>query len=384
MKKLILALLLFTGATQLNATVHFTAIRTSATTFGVYMIPDATFTTAGTSVVSSYTVTIRVPAATYPTAPNFTVAGNTAYVTDQPDAILKVQNTTGTAYQNIQFAWTTTHNAFNITFTQGQPYRMAQITLPAGVNMDDIEVVDWARNRLDNSTSNGLNWSAFLAIDGTDLTNNAAIFASSASTPAGGLTNSGSTTGTSTLKLSSSLGPLPIKLTTFDAKKATGNRVQLNWQTAQETGTDYFEVERSLDGKSFNTSIRRMTAAGNSTTPLDYQTYDNAPAQGVNYYRLKMVDVSGKYAYSEVRTVNFDGAVRSYTLTPNPAKEFVMVKGMDAGASILIMSTTGQVISTTKATGTAETINLNMVPGTYYVQIVQDGSIVYNTKFTKQ
>ena len=179
-------------------------------------------------------------------------------------------------------------------------------------------------------------------------------------------------------------GPLPVKLVTFTATKADESRAQINWQTATEEGTDYFDVERAIDGKSFNTVVRHTIAAGNSATATDYQTYDNDPVAGTNYYRLKMVDVAGRITYSEIRTVNF-GKVRNYSLSPNPATDVINIKGMDAGASIMIMNTTGQVISETKATGTTQAINLNkIVPGLYYVQIVQDEVIVYNQKFVKQ
>lgn len=178
--------------------------------------------------------------------------------------------------------------------------------------------------------------------------------------------------------------PLPVKLMSFEARKADNSRVQLNWQTSMEQGTDYFEVERSGDGNKFTTVVRRMVAAGTSATPLDYQTYDNEPKAGVNYYRLKMVDVSGAATYSSVRSVNF-GDVRNYSMSPNPASEVINVKGMDAGATIVIMTTTGQKVSELKAASAAEAISLNnMVPGMYYLQIVENGHIVYNNKFTKQ
>ena len=198
------------------------------------------------------------------------------------------------------------------------------------------------------------------------------------------LKNAGVNGGATNLLSSPVNGPLPVKLVTFTATKADESRAQINWQTATEEGTDYFDVERAADGKNFNTVVRHTIAAGNSATATDYQTYDNDPIAGTNYYRLKMVDVTGRITYSEIRTVNF-GKVHNYTISPNPATDVINVKGMDAGASIMIMSTTGQVISETKAVGPMQAINLNkIVPGLYYVQIVQDGAIVYNQKFMKQ
>lgn len=177
---------------------------------------------------------------------------------------------------------------------------------------------------------------------------------------------------------------VPVTLMSFSATKEGNNAARLNWQTAMERNSDYVEVERSADGKNFNTAIGRVKTAGESDLPRYYRLYDHAPLTGTNYYRLKMVDVGGAYTYSEVRTVTFDGMTCTYSLSPNPAKEQITVKGMTADASIMIFNTAGQLISETKATGSQEEIQLNMAAGIYYMQVIQNGSIVYKEKFVKQ
>jgi hypothetical protein len=116
--------------------------------------------------------------------------------------------------------------------------------------------------------------------------------------------------------------PLPVSLLEFSAMRASdGRRSQLDWTTATETGSAYFEVERSASGEasSFASIGVRVAAAGTSTSRLTYQTYDRAPLSGVNYYRLRVVDLSGKVGYSEVRSVRFDGqAAETVSFYPNP------------------------------------------------------------------
>lgn len=177
--------------------------------------------------------------------------------------------------------------------------------------------------------------------------------------------------------------PLPCTLLSFTAKKVD-NRVQLNWHTATEQNTDYFEVERSADGRAFDVSVRRMKAAGVSNTSLEYQTYDLEPQKGANYYRLKTVDRNGATTLSQVCYVVF-GDKTMYSISPNPATDHIVVKGLEDGSSIQVKSGTGHLVATVKATNAAETISLAaLANGVYYVQIIRDGSIVYTEKIVKQ
>ena len=115
---------------------------------------------------------------------------------------------------------------------------------------------------------------------------------------------------------------LPIKLNSFAVQKMD-NTVKISWNTQQESNSKNFVVERSIDGRSW-AGIATVNAAGNSNHSIDYLTYDNAPANGINYYRLKQVDKDGSFEYSVVRSVLFS---KSYDvrITPNPATTFVNV-----------------------------------------------------------
>lgn len=85
--------------------------------------------------------------------------------------------------------------------------------------------------------------------------------------------------------------PLPIELLEFTAKVA-GEKVKLNWTTATETNNDFFTIQRSFDGQSFEV-IKRLQGAGTSTSVKKYEAYDFAPLKGVSYYRLKQTDYDG-------------------------------------------------------------------------------------------
>jgi hypothetical protein len=113
---------------------------------------------------------------------------------------------------------------------------------------------------------------------------------------------------------------LPIQLLSFTGYHDGKDNI-LNWTTSSEINSDYFDVERSVDGINF-TNIGRVTAAGSSNTPLDYTFADIAPVNGTNYYRLKMVDLGGPFEYSRTIAIDVNTATANETgivsMYPNP------------------------------------------------------------------
>lgn len=81
----------------------------------------------------------------------------------------------------------------------------------------------------------------------------------------------------------------------------------LFWKTctASEKNNDFFTLERSKDGTSFE-KLKTVSGAGNSDHVLNYSEKDEAPLHGISYYRLKQMDYDGKTSYSRVVTVEFN------------------------------------------------------------------------------
>lgn len=115
---------------------------------------------------------------------------------------------------------------------------------------------------------------------------------------------------------------LPITLTSFTAIKTNATDVKLNWGTAQEINSSNFVVERSVDGKQFET-IGSVKSAVKSNMFKQYTFIDVDAFSNKNntlYYRLKMVDLDGSFEYSKLAQVNFDSGIdnKSVTVYPNP------------------------------------------------------------------
>jgi len=97
------------------------------------------------------------------------------------------------------------------------------------------------------------------------------------------------------------LNILPITLLSFQAKAQNGV-VHTDWITASEINNDYFTIERSKDGRTWET-VGTIEGAGNSHTELSYSFSDDRPYSGVSYYRLQQTDYDGAMTGSEPRVV---------------------------------------------------------------------------------
>lgn len=97
---------------------------------------------------------------------------------------------------------------------------------------------------------------------------------------------------------------LPIILSSFKPYREA-NAVKLAWITSSERNSDYFEVLKSTDGKTFS-AIGNVKAARNSNQNLTYNFKDLYPVKGTNYYQLNMVDLDGKTKKSIIVSSNFD------------------------------------------------------------------------------
>jgi hypothetical protein len=119
--------------------------------------------------------------------------------------------------------------------------------------------------------------------------------------------------------------PLPVELVYFTAT-VRNNQAHLEWLTASEQDNDRFEIERSLDAKSFE---KIGTVKGKGTTSLEtkYKFTDRTPVQGTVYYRLKQVDFDGEFAYSNVIAVTAKGLANELAtqVYPNPFQDRVKV-----------------------------------------------------------
>ncbi|WP_299754290.1 T9SS type A sorting domain-containing protein [uncultured Pontibacter sp.] len=181
--------------------------------------------------------------------------------------------------------------------------------------------------------------------------------------------------------------PLPVTLISFTAQAQNGG-VLLKWATATELSNDYFIVERSINGRTFE-EVSRVKGAGSSSVRLDYSLLDSKAPAGVVYYRLKQVDFDGQFEYSRVAMVRVqETAAPVVKLYPNPAVSTVnldMTTLPDAVYRVRIVSMDGRVLRELNIEGRKiEQLDINQLPSGNYLLQVQGAQFAKSLKLIKQ
>lgn len=139
---------------------------------------------------------------------------------------------------------------------------------------------------------------------------------------------------------------LPVELINFTGISLS-DRNTLTWKTITERDNDYFSIQRSIDGITFET-IGRMEGAGTTTEVQFYAFDDYHTRPGITYYRLEQVDFNGAKHYSDFiaiqRTSMEEGLINAY---PNPTNGLVTIevnKQITGEATLKVSSLSGTVV----------------------------------------
>lgn len=172
---------------------------------------------------------------------------------------------------------------------------------------------------------------------------------------------------------SSGSNPLPVEFVSFNANGKKGN-AYLDWSTASEKDADYFDVQKSNDGKNFY-SIGKVKAHGNSTVMSYYNFVDGNIGSGVFYYRIKEIDYNGEYLLTEIKSIkqSVSGVV---ALFPNPVNDgifsVVMPEDRIGNCHVVLYDNTGRMVydEITSDYNSKFTVSSKQLqPGTYTVKI---------------
>ena len=160
------------------------------------------------------------------------------------------------------------------------------------------------------------------------------------------------------------ISPLPINLLKFDAAK-DGGQTKLTWTTSQEVNSDKFIIERSGNGIDF-VNIGYVNARGNSSNVSNYQFIDDNPIKGINYYRLKLIELNSTSRHSMVRKVVF-GKATNNLVYPNPVTDGVIyIQTAVECTKVELFDITGKLLQTFNTKGTNNPLNISKVTSGIY------------------
>lgn len=167
-------------------------------------------------------------------------------------------------------------------------------------------------------------------------------------------------------------GSLPLTLINFDAVLA-GSYVNLLWKTADEKELTGFRVEQSTDLRTWNELT--FVSAYNIRGINNYAATDAKPYEGINYYRLKMINKDGSFTYSDIHNISFRHD--EFSINPNPARSEFLLRCKGFVDNVALTDIAGKQVAFYPVSANAASgikINLSSVPpGTYVVRIYRKG-----------
>lgn len=182
--------------------------------------------------------------------------------------------------------------------------------------------------------------------------------------------------------------PLPIELLYFKGKQLE-NAIALHWETVSEEENAFIFVERSRDGIHFQ-EIGQRKGAGTTQLPQQYNFTDIYPFFGINYYRLRQVDLNGKPTYFPVIAIEYGGKTNETAIQvfPTQTKDQLTVllhAPTTQEATLLVIDVNGRLLQRQQlGIGiTQDEVKVSELPQGQYFIMIEEGNHLKTARFVK-
>ena len=165
-------------------------------------------------------------------------------------------------------------------------------------------------------------------------------------------------------------GVIPVTVTDFAAQKIN-ETVLLKWNATHETGFRQYEIERSTDGTVFN---KIGEEKGRNVSSYSF-TDSRLPVRQIIYYRLKMLDIDGKFTYSKTVAIKLENHFNYVQLYPNPTHDILNIRlfeQLGSNSTIQVTDITGRIVKQEIARSGTVGISLSvssLPEGRYFIKI---------------
>jgi len=165
--------------------------------------------------------------------------------------------------------------------------------------------------------------------------------------------------------------PLPVKFVGFTLSQKNKD-VLIQWSTAEEYNANIYEVERSFNGTDWNV-VAYVTAAGNTTSLTNYSFTDKNITSKTAYYRIKQIDLDGRFSYTPVRTIKTGNEAAEVKIAAVQQGKVLLQFPQEVKGVVVVrfISTNGQVAGQQTVSNPVGQIILNTdaLKGSYVVSV---------------
>ena len=170
---------------------------------------------------------------------------------------------------------------------------------------------------------------------------------------------------------------LPIVLDSFTVVRVDTTGL-LQWLLFNGSVADSFIVQKSTDASNFSQTIASIKA---DSTVQAYQYTDKQLVNGLNYYRIKIIQQDGHYQYSPIRNITYSktNTPTFNAVFPNPIGSGPLYVNTVSNCNrIELYDVLGRFVRAENKTGLQNTFNVaNLVKGVYILRVRTDaGSFI--------
>jgi uncharacterized repeat protein (TIGR01451 family) len=175
---------------------------------------------------------------------------------------------------------------------------------------------------------------------------------------------------TSTVNTSINTCALALEIIDFKGHSVNANLNKLEWMVTDDLQGMTYEIERSMDGITFETIGKEISKQDAS---LSYHSWNTESLSGLVYYRLKYIDEDSRLTYSKIISIsNSDFA--SIKVFPNPFSgktTLLLPENIDEEVLVEISDLLGKELFHQKFKGSDKKIELSLPfsSGTYILKI---------------
>jgi hypothetical protein len=184
-------------------------------------------------------------------------------------------------------------------------------------------------------------------------------------------------------------GALPATFLKNSASYQKGSGI-VSFSTTAEVNVTAFEVQRSTDGSNF-TTLGKLTPNNNPANVYDYVFEDAQPVNGVNYYRIAVLDIDGKVQYSPILKITTgSGKLVLNKIITQPNQLLLQLQSNETQtAELQILNNTGALVQKQTKRIEAGTITINVATatlskGVYYLRLISNKQETFIKSFLKE
>ena len=168
---------------------------------------------------------------------------------------------------------------------------------------------------------------------------------------------------------------LPVQIKNITAILKS-NSVSINWEVADEVGIAGYQIEKSIDGKTY--AAIGLLKASNKTA----YSFTDIPTKASSYYRIKVLLTDGTFLYSKIAVVQNNN--HSISIFPNPVSNKLTIEGLQGKSIVSIINQLGETLLVQKVVSFSCILNVsNLKAGVYTLLISNESTSTSSTKIIK-